>query len=65
MKGLSDEDGTGDAKVLFAGDEAGAAEVGGCSNALEDGGEGHEGLWVREGKIVHAGCDGGGTSCHE
>ena len=38
VEGFGDEDGAGDAEVGFAGYEAGAAEVGGCADAFEDGG---------------------------
>ena len=59
VEGFGDEDGAGDAEVGFAGYEAGAAEVGGCADAFEDGGEGDEGFGVRVGEGVGAGCDWG------
>ena len=57
VQGLSDEDGARNAEVGLTGDEAGAAEVGGCADAFEHGGEGDEGFWVGVGEAVGAGCD--------
>lgn len=65
VEGFGDEDGAGDAEVGLAGDEAGAAEVGGCADALEHRGEGDEGFRVRVGEVVRAGCDGGGAGGHD
>ncbi len=65
MDGFGDEDGAGDAQVGFAGDEGGAAEVGGHADAFEDGGERDEGFGVRVGEAVGAGCDGCVAGRHE
>ena len=61
MQALGDEDGARDAEVVLAGDETRAAEVGGCADALEHGGEPDEGLGVFVGEVVCACCDGGGA----
>ena len=61
VEGFGDEDGPRDAEVGLAGDEAGAAEVGGCADALEHRGEGDEGFGVRVGELVRAGRDGFGA----
>ncbi len=66
VEGFGDEDGARDAEVFLAGDEAGAAEVGGCADALEDRGECDEGFGVRVREVVGAGCDwfgAGGGEC--
>ena len=65
MQGFGDEDGARDAEVGFAGDEAGAAQVGGHADALEHRGERDEGFRVRVGEAVRAGGDGGGAGGHE
>lgn len=62
---FGDEDGARNAEVGLAGDEAGAAEVGGYADALEHRGEGDEGFGVRVGEVVRAGCDGGGAGGHD
>ena len=65
VEGFGDEDGTGDAEVGFASDEAGATEVGGGTDAFEHGGEGDEGFGVGVGEAVGAGCDGFRSSGRE
>ena len=65
MEGLGDEDGARDAEVGFAGDEAGAAQVGGRADAFEDGGEADEGFGVRVGETVGACGDGLGAGGRE
>ena len=65
VEGLGDEDGARDAEVGFAGDEARAAEVGGCADAFEDRGEADEGFGVRVREIVGACCDGLGARGRE
>ena len=65
VEGFGDEDGARDAEVGFAGDEAGAAEVGRRADALEDRGEADKGFGVRVREVVRAGGDGLGAGGRE
>ena len=57
VEGFGDEDCTCDDKIFLAGDEPGAAEVGGCADALEHRGESDEGFGVGIREVVRAGGD--------
>ena len=57
VEGFRDEDGACDGKIILAGDETGAAEVGGCADAFEHRGEGYEGFGVGVREVVRAGGD--------
>ena len=52
MDGFGYEDGAGDGEIILRRYKGRGAEVGGCADAFEDGGEGDEALYVGEGKIV-------------
>ena len=58
VDGLCDKDGSSNAEIFLASDEACTAEVGRCSHTLEDGSESHKGHWVRVREAVLACCHG-------
>lgn len=61
MAGLGRQDGAGGGEVVSGHDVGGSAKVGGNTDALEDGGEGHERLGVGGGVRVDALGDGSGA----
>ena len=58
VQGLDGQDGAGGGEVGFACDQGRAREVGRGADALEDGGQGDEGQYVRVREVVGAGRDG-------